>query len=83
MKLYRVTFQTGLLVEAEDERDAERIGRKFLIDEVKNGTSELWSTELLESEDDLRDDERYSLPWGEGNKMKDEDVNEILRRINQ
>jgi len=63
MKLYRVTFHTELLVEANDEREAERIGDRNLESEVRNGSSEVWSTELLDHEKQLRRDERGSYPW--------------------
>jgi hypothetical protein len=63
MKLYRVTFHTEILVEANDEREAERIGDRNLESEVRNGSSEVWSTEYLESVLQLRRNEWGSLPW--------------------
>jgi len=63
MPLYRVTFQTSLLVEAHDELEATSIGFENLGDEVSNRSSELWRIESLESIDQLRREERGSLPW--------------------
>jgi len=81
MKLYRVTFHTELLVAAHDEREAERIGYRNLECEVRNGGSEVWSTEILESRDQLRRDERGSLPWRSWDRREEPErtVEEILR----
>ena len=80
MKLYRVTFHTSILVEAPDEREAERIGDRNLECEVRNGGSEVWSTEELESEDQLHRDERGSLPWRSSDRREEPErtVDEIL-----
>jgi hypothetical protein len=63
MPLYRVTFQTDMLIEARDEREAERIGDRNLESEVRNCGSELYRIEELRSVDQLRREERGSLPW--------------------
>lgn len=80
-KLYRVTFQTPILVLASDEREAERVGHKFLGEELKNGCSEVWNTVELNDEDQLRREERHTLPWWDGYPEGGDppNVNEILR----
>jgi hypothetical protein len=60
MKLYRVTFHTSLLVEAESEEEAERIGYKNLKCE---DVSELWNIEPIEEVTQLMREERGTLPW--------------------
>ena len=82
MKLYRVTFTTSLLVEAPDEYLAERIGHSNLSEEVRNGMSEVWSTDILGAESELRREEQGSLPWRHSSRHgePEETVNEILRR---
>ena len=62
-KIYRVTFTTSLLVEADDERQAEMIGQHSLADEVDNGLSELYAIDHITDESELHPDENYSLPW--------------------
>lgn len=83
-KLYRVTFHTPMLIEASNEREAERIGYRFLVDEVHNGSSEVWSTEHLEHEDQLYRNERGSYPWRstDDREAPQETVEEILRKNN-
>ena len=80
MNLYRVTFTTEILVECEDEMCAERIGYKNLIEEVKNGSSELYKVETIKSTDELRRFERGSLPWRDSNRFGETElrVEEIL-----
>jgi len=39
MPIYRVTFQTEMLIDCENEGEAERIGYRNLPDEVGNGTT--------------------------------------------
>ena len=63
MAIYRVSFLTDLLVECENEKEAEMIGFKHLIDEVDNRGSDVFSIKLLESPDQVRRWERGSLPW--------------------
>lgn len=64
MAIYRVTFHVDLLVDCEAEREAERIGRQNLEEEVRNGLAVVpWSVMRLESTDNLRREERGSLPW--------------------
>ena len=63
MPLYRVTFHTEILVDARDEREAERIGDRNLESEVRNCGSEVYRIEELKSVDQLRRVERGSLPW--------------------
>ena len=63
MAIYRVSFLTDLLVECENEKEAERIGYYHLIDEIRNGGSDVFSVKLLESPGQVRRFERGSLPW--------------------
>lgn len=63
MPIYRVSFLTDLLVDCDNEKEAERIGFNHLIDEVDNRGSEVFSIKLLESPDQVRRWERGSLPW--------------------
>ena len=72
MKLYRVTFQTSLLIEAENEKEAVRIGEQNLQGEVRNGTSELYNVETLRSQENLRRGEKRSLPWRDWNRKDPE-----------
>ena len=68
MKLYRVTFATSLLVEAESEHDAERIG---YFNRNEEADCELYSIERIESKDDLRRGERGSLPWRDSRRRQE------------
>lgn len=83
MKLYRVTFTTALLVEAESDYEAKRVGVECLVDEVRNGTSEVYSTELLEGEWNLRRGERGSLPWRSWRRWDEPEitVEEVLKNV--
>jgi len=78
MKLYRVTFQTSLLVEAQDEHEAERIGYKNIREEV----SELFSINHLKEEKQLRRSERNSLPWRSHDRYKEPEltVEQVLNK---
>jgi hypothetical protein len=81
MKLYRLTYETEILVECETEEEAEKLGYSFLKHEVGNGMSNLSSLEKLESENDLQSYERGSLPW-RSFKRRDEPeltVDQILK----
>jgi hypothetical protein len=61
--IYRVSILTELLVEADNETEARKIGFRNVVEEIKNGTAKLYRMELLESQEDLKGDERGSLPW--------------------
>lgn len=63
MNLYRVTFTTSLLIEAQDDRQAKKIAKDFLIDETKNGTSQHQSTLHITNSSQLLNDEPSSFPW--------------------
>jgi len=63
MPIYRVTFQTELLVDCDDVGEAERIGFKHLEEEVGNRHSEVYRVEKLENLYELKRAERGSLPW--------------------
>ena len=84
MAIYRVSFLTDLLVECENEKEAERIGFKHIVDEVNNRGSEIFSVKLLESQSHIRRWEHGSLPWrdtqrdlrGEPQKTVDEILQE-------
>jgi hypothetical protein len=79
MNLYRVTFTTSLIVEAESERDAERIGHVNLKEE-SSIASELYSIDRIEFKDELRRDERGSLPWRDARRRDEPElyVEELL-----
>lgn len=80
MPIYRVTFHTNLLVECENENEAEKIGLQNLNDEIKNGLSSVFNICTIESSDELRAEESYSLPWRSNDRKRepDRDVNDIL-----
>lgn len=78
MSLYRVTFQTSLLVETSTEDEAYKIGISSLPEEVKNGSSELYNIEIISNVDQLFPEERQSLPWRNFSK-----INEIELNVNQ
>ncbi len=80
MKIYRVTFQTELLVEAETEEHSIKLGSKFLKEEVLNGTSDLIDVELINSKKKLKLEEINSIPWRDPSIKRDKDyyVEEIL-----
>lgn len=84
MPIYRVTFQTELLVDCDDEREAERIGFKHLEEEVGNRHSEVYRVEKLENLYELKRAERGSLPWRSEDRSNSgvpyRTVDEILER---
>ena len=63
MNLYRVTFTTSLLIEAQDDHQAKIIAKDFFIDEVKNDTSQIESTLHITNSSQLLNDEHSSFPW--------------------
>lgn len=87
MTLYRLTFQTEILVDASDEREAERIGLENIEDEIGNGSIHLYSVKEITSEDQLLRGERGSLPWRniQRNWAKEPEltVEEILKSRNR
>lgn len=86
MTLYRLTFQTEILVDASDECEAERIGLDNIEEEIGNGSIELYSVKEITSEDQLLRWERGSLPWRniqrDWAKEPELTVKEILRGRN-
>ena len=72
MSIYRVTFQTCLLVECDDEVEAEEIGRDFLAEEV--GNADLFGIECLSSKDQLEKIEQGSLPWRSWERRNEPDL---------
>ena len=81
MPIYRVTFTTELLVESDDDLDAEKIARCNLYEEVRNGLSEVQSTELVEGHEGLRSGEVNSLPWRDRSNASQATVGEVLFEI--
>jgi hypothetical protein len=63
MTLYRLTFQTEILVDASDEREAERIGYNNLEEKIGNGNTNVYSIKEITTEEQLLRGERGSLPW--------------------
>jgi hypothetical protein len=61
MALYRVTFQTEILVDCVDPREAESIGFRNLSEEIRS--SSVYKVEKIDSVDQLHREERGSLPW--------------------
>ena len=83
MKIYRVTFHTSLLVEAESESEANRIAERNLCEEVRNGSSEIYSIDHLTSADQVRRNEKRTLPWRSDERYDEPNltVNEILGEV--
>lgn len=81
MPIYRVTFTTSLLVDAQDEWTAEHVGEQCLVDEVRNGTSEVYNTEEVTTQAGLRAGEVGSLPWRDLRRRDEPEVtvDEIIR----
>lgn len=79
MAIYRVTFQTEMLIDCETEGEAERIGYHYLQDEVRNG-SNIYRIEKVETVNQLRRNEIGSLPWRDSYMvgMPETRVEEIL-----
>lgn len=84
MALYRVTFTTDLLVEADSESEAIRIGDRNLPEEVTNRRAFGANVKHITSADQLFSDERGSLPWRDSqrnlNGEPEKTVDEILGR---
>ena len=80
MTIYRVTFTTDLLVEADTLSDAIRIGHANLEEEVRNGFSKHLQTVIITSVDQLQNGEYRSLPWRDSSRRNEPeiDVNTIL-----
>ena len=79
MPVYRVTLQTSVLVDAENEEEASRLGHRHLEDEIRSGTeSEVYRVEHLEWVYELRRGERGTLPWRSSERN---DAGEGLRSV--
>jgi len=80
MAIYRVSILTELLVEADNETEAHKIGFRNVVEEIKNGTAKLYRIEHLESQENLKSDERGSLPWRSSDRknLPELTVEEIL-----
>lgn len=80
MTIYRVTFATDLLVEADVLSDAVHIGHANLEEEVRNRCSKHLQTVIITSVDQLQNGERRSLPWRDYARRNEPevDVNTIL-----
>jgi hypothetical protein len=83
MAIYRVTFTTDLLVEADTLPNAIRIGYANLEDEVKNGCSKHLQPVRITSVDQLKDGEHNSLPWRDPSRRNDPEleVDKILTNM--
>lgn len=62
MPIYKVTFAVDVYVSAADEKAAEEVGYERCADEVKNGTHECFSCELIKCVEDAGKD-ADSIPW--------------------
>lgn len=84
MKIFRVTYHVDLLVEAKDEYEAELIGNKNLVEEIRNYSAEVYSINELKSSGELRRKEKGSFPWksNENHEEPNMSVDEILEQIN-
>jgi hypothetical protein len=79
MAIYRVTFTTDLLVEADSLPNAIRIGYANLEEEVKNRFSKHLQPVRITSIDQLKDGEHNSLPWRDPSRRNDPELEvEIL-----
>lgn len=78
MPIYKVTFKTELLVECDDDLDAEKIANDHLIEEVRNGLSEVQSVELIEGYEQLNSGEGNSLPWRHRSNTSQVTLGEVL-----
>ena len=78
MALYRVTFQTEILVDCVDRHEAESIGFRNLPEEIRG--SSVYKVDKIDSVDQLHREERGSLPWRARKKMDEPElrVEEIL-----
>jgi len=76
MKIYRVNVQVDLLVEAEDEIDAEEVA----LDNFKEETPQIYSAVQIDDVNELTEDEQLSLPWRSWKRQNEDDltVKEIL-----
>jgi len=61
MALYRVTFQTQIIVDCVDPHEAERIGFWNLSEEIRG--SSVYKVDKIDSVDQLHREEHGSLPW--------------------
>lgn len=83
MAIYRVTFTTDLLVDADTLPNAIRIGYANLEEEVKNGCSKHLQPVRITSVDQLKDGEHNSLPWRDPSRRNDPEleVGKILTKM--
>lgn len=75
MAIYRVTFTTDLLVEADTLPNAIRIGYANLEEEVKNRCSKHLQPVRITSVDQLQDGEHRSLPWRDSSRKDEPEMN--------
>jgi hypothetical protein len=61
MALYRVTYQTQILVDCNNPLEAESIGFRNLREEIRS--SSVYKVDKIDSVDQLHREERGSLPW--------------------
>ena len=81
MSLYRVTLQSEILIDCENEHEAERIAYSNIEYEIGNGNVQLYSIKEITSEEQLLRAERNSLPWRSRARDREPErtVEEILR----
>ena len=63
MPIYRIKFETTLMVEANSEDEAVSVAKENLLEEVKNDFSQIVKKEIITDVEQLSDSEKYSLPW--------------------
>lgn len=83
MKIYRVTMQRDLLVEAEDEVEAEEIARENFEKDVElwHEYADCFAIEEIEKIEQLSEEETGSLPWRDWSRRNEADqtVDEIIK----
>lgn len=81
MPIYRVTFQTELLIDCENETEAEKIGYDNVDYEVRNGFCDITSMKLIESASQLRRGEHNSLPWRANSRNWSHEPEKTVQKI--
>lgn len=76
--LYRISFLTEMLVDADNAFEAERIGYNNLSEEVKRSISEVCEVSQVKAIKDLKKSEYDALPWGIENCLGQTPVSRIL-----
>jgi hypothetical protein len=63
MTIYRIKFQTEVLVDATSEWEAEKFAQENLVKEIEDGRFEISFVERLKSVNQLRGNEVNIFPW--------------------